>query len=57
MRDEIPEHIFIVANTGAVKCGHCGQEYRIQYPTLPEKIVAFVEAFAWLHETCEKQHD
>ena len=53
--DEQADHIVIVAETGALKCLHCGEELKMRYPTSTEKLASYVEAFTWLHATCEKQ--
>jgi hypothetical protein len=50
-------HIVIVAETGAIKCLHCGEQFRIDYPLTTEKLASYVEAFTWLHATCEKQDE
>ena len=55
--DEQPDHVVIVAETGAIKCLHCGEEFKIRYPAPVEKLASYVDAFTWLHTTCEKRDE
>lgn len=55
--DQTPEHIVILADTGALKCLHCEQEFRADYPMSWEKLASYVEAFTWLHATCEAKDE
>lgn len=55
--DNEAEHVVIVAETGAVKCLHCGQEFKIEYPAPVDKVLSYMDAFTWLHTTCEKQDE
>ena len=55
--DKTPDHIVIVAETGALKCLHCNKEFQATYPMTWTKLASYVEAFTWLHATCEKPDD
>jgi len=47
------DHCFIVAETGTLKCSHCGQEYTPTYPVPINMLGAMIEAFQKSHAECE----
>ena len=47
------EHTIIIAETGTLKCTHCGQEYTPTYPIPITILGAMIDAFIESHKECE----
>ena len=47
------DHCYMIAETGALKCSHCGQEYTPNLPAPIKVMVAMIEAFSESHKDCE----
>jgi len=54
MNTDIAEHIYLIAKTGAISCGHCKQQFQVSYPCSEERLVAYIEAFSSMHFDCKK---
>lgn len=50
--DMINGQIYLIAETGALKCGACGQQYQVAYPLPVEDLCRIITEFENQHEDC-----
>ena len=47
------DHCYMIAETGALKCSHCGAAYTPTYPVPINMLGAMIDAFIESHKDCE----
>lgn len=45
-------HIYLIAETGAIKCGACGQQREVTYPLSVEELCSIISDFENQHAAC-----
>lgn len=50
--DMSENHVYLIAETGAVKCGGCGQQHQVSYPLPVDELCRIINEFENQHEDC-----